>query len=412
MSTMETIQSWTDGFDRHGTPTHPWDVTTVNGDFAANYNGTQNISEPTVASITPNDLNPNAWTISGCLQPQFNGTCATTSAAVSVDDNLASLYEQVAFVIGIISCVVAALGILCNIFGFVVSLQQPIRRQHVAPFMVCMSITDAIFLYIAIINTFWEKASGHPIPGITTYCNIRRFIMTASLTTSGLVLANLSLQRLIALLWPHSSRVTLSVKSALVSVVVVCALSCVIFTPILFALHPDETCTPREGWEEYAIYTYSWTVVLVQNILPDAILLISNLLLAFGIAKSIREHRQIHPIPSQHINDGGRTKGLRLVATLALSHLLLTLPLVALRCYQLNTGVLRLFRSGPQMTIVELIFMLLITVNHSWNFLLCVGNSSTYRKVLRKLFPCCRCLTGSHTTPPSMGTVNTSKWYA
>ena len=414
---METVPNWTDDIGWYGASTHPWDVITVNKDFAGYNNVTQKSSEATVASFGRNSSDLKDRTISDCLQPQFNGTCASTLTVGSVVDNSVVLYGQLAFVIGITSCAVAVVGILCNTFGFVVSLQRPIRRQHMAPFMVCMSVTDGLFLYTAVINTFWEQASGRPIPGFTYYCNIRSFIITASVTISGLVMACLSVQRLIALFWPHSSRVTLSLKSALVSVMAVCLMSCTICMPILFALPLDNTCTPCEGWGEYANHTFIWTMVVVQSIIPEALLLISNVLLAFGLAKSIQERRQIHPIPTQHINNGGRTRGLRLVATLAISHLLLNLPMVALRCYQLNAGGLRMFQSGQQEAVLELSFLLLITVNHSFNFLLCVGNSSTYRKVLQKLFPCCHCLTGSHTMPSSVGTGNTSKcvclyvWY-
>ena len=417
---METVPNWTDDINWYGASTHHWDVTqltTVNRDFAGYNNVTETSSEATDASFGRNNSDLKDRTISDCLQPQFNGTCATTLTAVGVVDNYLLLYGQLAFLIGITSCVVAVVGILCNTFGFVVSLQRPIRRQHMAPFMVCMSVTDGLFLYTAVINTFWEQVSGRPIPGFTYYCNIRRFIITTSVTISGLVMASFSVQRLIALFWPHSSRVTLSLKSALVSVMTVCVLSCTIYTPIVFAVTPDETCTPREGWEEYADHTFIWTIVVVQTTIPDVILLISNVLLAFGIAKSIQERRQIHPIPTQHINNGGRTKGLRLVATLAISHLLLNLPMVVLRCYQLNAGVLRMFESGSQVAVLELSLLLLLTVNHSLNFLLCVGNSSTYWKVLRKLFRCCRCLTGSPTMPSSEGNGVTSKcvclyvWY-
>ena len=75
-------------------------------------NVTKKNLEATVFSTGPNESDLKDRTIDDCLQPQFNGTWATTLAAVSVDYSSLELYEQLAFVIGITTCVVAVVGII------------------------------------------------------------------------------------------------------------------------------------------------------------------------------------------------------------------------------------------------------------------------------------------------------------
>ena len=187
------------------------------------------------------------------------------------------------------------MGIFCNCVGFLVVLQPAFRRAHIAPFLICMSITDTVFLYTAVINTSWMFLKGGPIPGLTAICNIRRLLSTVSATSSALVMAALSTQRFCCLLVPQKVKSWLTTRLAVVTVCVIVGCSVAVFLPVMWALTADSTCEVHPEWERYFSTTYGWIAILVNTIIPDVTLMVTN---SWTLRELIRINRlrgQVHP---------------------------------------------------------------------------------------------------------------------
>ena len=226
----------------------------------------------------------------------WNNNATNATAAPNVNLSIPrSIFVDINGWLCVLLFVVSMVGIFCNCLGFLVALQPAFRRVPIAPFLICMSITDTVFLYTAVINTSWMFLKGGPIPGPTAMCNIRRLLSTVSGASSALVLATLSAQRFCCLLVPHKVKPWLKTRLSVATVCVIVGSSVAAFSPILWAVAADSSCKVQPGWETYFAYTYSGMAMTTYTIIPDATMMVTNSWTMRELIRINRLRGQVHP---------------------------------------------------------------------------------------------------------------------
>ena len=261
-------------------------------------------------------------------------------------------------------------GIIGNIVNIAVCLQSNFRYMPVTPYMVALAVFDNIGLYNGAFVVGWKKYTGQTVPDLSQMCNIRRYINLVSLCTSAMLLCAISLQRMIAIRYPLHAKLWLKKSGIYCSLVAIIVYATASFSPVIFAFTTQ--CRPKTEWAQ--IFTYrvlAYQLLICNNLLPDAILVITNALLIISIKDTIFGKGTENTIHGN--NDKNAKKCTIMAVTLAVAHLLLTTPLAV----HSILDALDVYDSRRTEELVDYLVYLLYTANHAINFFLCVACDGT-----------------------------------
>ena len=303
----------------------------------------------------------------------------------------------------------SVVGITGNFINIAVCLESNFRHLPVTPYMVALAVSDSIGLYSSVFVVAWKYYTGHTVPDLTKMCNVRWYINVVSLCTSAMLLCAISLQRMIAIRYPLHAKLWLKNRVTYMSLAAILLYATACFVPVTMMC--DSQCRLRPGWPRFYLFNIlTYHLLISNNILPDMILVVTNILLAISLKNS--SFRQDSDSAVHGVKDNTVTKCAVMALTLALTHLLLTTPLAVhsilqtAKAYKENSAVEQ---------IVQNPIYLLYTANHAINFFLCVATSSSFRRSLRSLFSCRNCCQrrlfgkghSSDTISTNMGQVDT-----
>ena len=335
------------------------------------------------------------------IHAYFNGTSSTdllrhdvTGTATEMTpyvprDGLSSLQKTAKTFLQVflhIRFTLAVFGILGNILSILVILQRNFRQLPVAPYMIGVAVTDSLFLYSRQIVDWFEVQFNYMLPGLTSLCQVRYFFIVASLNISSMLLGALSMERMYAVRYPLLAKVNLTRKVSLVIIAATVIGVIAIYTPMLLAMD-EADCSPKPGWEFYIRNVYVFSQLICTNVIPDILIVFANVTMAITIRGRLSAKSKDSTSDSAtHGGTDNQAAMTRLAVTLAITHFVLTMPIITLKAYQLSVGIYNFFLSGPVMSMMEGGFMALIVLNHSINFILYIGTSTLFRTSMKKIF--------------------------
>ena len=279
----------------------------------------------------------------------------------------------------------SVVGITGNIINIAVCLQPNFRQLPVTPYMVALAVADSIGLYSSAFVVALKTFTGQTVPGLTQFCNVRRYLNVVSLCTSALLLCAISIQRMIAIRYPLHAKLWLKKGAIYCSLAAIILYATASFIPVILSFTTQ--CGLKPGWQRIYVYKIlTYHLLVSNNLLPDVILVISNTLLAISVKNTLfRKDNEtaVHGRKGTNVN-----KCAVMALTLAAAHLLLTTPLTV---YSIVDALDIYSDTGPTDELIQSSVYLLYTANHAVNFFLCVATSSSFRQSLKSLLSCQKC---------------------
>lgn len=163
--------------------------------------------------------------------------------------------------------------------------------------------------------------------------------------------------------------------------VVLIVMTCIIaaFLPVLFAYKSYSNCyfTDNKLVRSYTLYVFPTLTVIILSAVPDVILFVGNI----AIMIQVRRHRrEVTSIGSQTSDNTSQSRVTRTAVTLALMHLILTLPST------LSAIITQRQKAGNFKSTMETVFTCLFFLNNAANIFIYLMTSEVFRQEMLKAF--------------------------
>ncbi|XP_076467601.1 putative G-protein coupled receptor 139 [Babylonia areolata] len=268
--------------------------------------------------------------------------------------------------------------------------------QHV--FLIALAVSDFSLLFTGALREWVRRGFGVDVRLLhTVVCKVHKWLVYSVNTTSAWLVTSVTVQRTMAVLWPHRMRIVCTVRRTWI---VIAALVVTAFA-IDFHLVPGSEISSANGcdtdpaglYRYFYVHIFTWVDMCVSSLLPFVILFVCDVILSFTLFKATSSTATFladHAVSaasgnSTHHSDIRRKAASRttvMILTLSGTFFLLTMPVcVFLIWYQ---HAFNYSQQDPQASArVELAtavtFMLWYT-NSSINFFLYCMTGTKFRK--------------------------------
>ena len=306
----------------------------------------------------------------------MSGDVTPTQAWTEQSGGGSSHYGRVAELLGwYMTGAILLLGVPSNLLSFITMLQPSMRGQPTSFYLACLAVFDTGgIIFIAL--QFWK----HTEP----YCHVNGMLLSATVTCSGLIILLVTIERLIAVWWPHKVSVWMSPMRAKILVILAVLVSFALFLPRVIHASDTEYCDPVEGYQK----AYFIKLTVFYSLGPILLLVILN------IAIIVKLHMRSRALPETKY---GEIRWITAnVVAVSLAYIILTFPSLVSLLYQRITK--HPLSSDPGLLwLLNVIFYHLVMLNHSINFWLYVVVLAKFRRALKAMLTCASCRGGQDT---------------
>ncbi|KAL8592912.1 hypothetical protein ACOMHN_050739 [Nucella lapillus] len=270
--------------------------------------------------------------------------------------------------------------------------------QHV--FLIALAVSDLSLLYTGLLRE-WLRRSFHVDMQVwhPVMCKILLWFLYSTNTTSAWLVTAVTVQRTMAVLWPHRMRVVCTVQRTWVAVAVV------VLTAFLIHVHcvpgseinEKNLCDGKRGglYGYFRFQIYTWLDMCLSSLLPALCLMICDVVLSmtlFQASSSVSQHFSSKS-SSVHGDDARRKTALKttvMILALSFTFLLLTMPVSAfiswcyIACNDFATSPRRL---AILQLLVSITFLMWYS-NSAVNFVLYCLTGTKFRRVFLSWFRC------------------------
>ncbi|KAL8592909.1 hypothetical protein ACOMHN_050736 [Nucella lapillus] len=270
--------------------------------------------------------------------------------------------------------------------------------QHV--FLIALAVSDLSLLYTGLFVEWlqWsfhvDMRLWHPV-----MCTLLQWFVYSTNTTSAWLVTAVTVQRTMAVLWPHRMRVVCTVQRTWVAVAVVVLTAFLIHVHHLPGSEINEynLCGFKRGglYEYFISQIYTWLDMCLSSLLPAVCLMICNVVLSmtlFQASSSVSQHVSSKS-SSAHGDDARRktaSKTTVMILAVSSTFLLLTMPSNAfiIGC---NIACIDFTNNPRRLAVLQLlmtVFLLMWYSNSAVNFFLYCLTGTKFRGVFLSWFRC------------------------
>ncbi len=282
-------------------------------------------------------------------------------------------------------------GTVCNCLSFIILLHNNMRQCPVSVYLISLSISDTCYLWWDNSYHWFKDVTGKPLPGLTISCNWR---MSGDFTfsyISGFIIVAVTAERLIAVWFPMKIKShNVRYRSCLVVVFILVSM-CGINIPT-YLMFEGAGCDVKPEYLEFASHFFYVIVLLLANFIPDGCIILFNSLIYVGIKRSTKHLKDSH----RHVGQFSETESTKsnkltkMIMTLALTRLCLTLPFLSVDSYVYFSGLFTQQGSlGINFNITYGLLFLFYVSNFAVNLFLHSATSKNFRYTF-KLICCCK----------------------
>ena len=317
---------------------------------------------------------PIAW-INGIIEPQNNNFSNISERNPRVLDQIRIIYMT--------ELVIAAIGLLGNLFCLIVLFHRSQRYLAKTPYLVSLATSDLLLLYFSIFTTRLKSVTGLNIPGPQSWCSVIYFMGYSGITLSSFVLALFTLNRVISVFMPTRYMALMSSKRVIISLLLLWLLVMGLHVPYLLALEPNGICKQVAELSWVLAYYRPILQISIMGYIPDVMILTGNLAIVVRLYRLKRVKGVMSSGRSGSKDDSYDT----VIATclwLAVFHLVTRVPLLTNIAHRWSDNS----PASDTRLLVSVGFYLLATFNHVGNFILYIIICPSFRKTVGVVFCC------------------------
>ena len=286
--------------------------------------------------------------------------------------------------------VLIPLGLVGNTLSFLIMVRPTNRKMTTCIYMAAISINDNLMLLMALHAWFVTAMNTHK--WFELECKISVYVARFCLQTATFQILAMTIDKYIAIKWPHKSATYSTPKRAKITILVICIVIVIFNVPHFFitALIEGECF----GYSVKNIFTkvYSWVNFVLNGIIPFALLISMN----YVIVKTVRKSRKMFRCNVGTTETGTREKTMKSAENQLTTMLLLVTTLFFILV--LTTYIRYIYKSfvisdtpskfANTLLISEISYKLYVT-NSGINFFLYCISGKKFRNDLKEIM-CCR----------------------
>ncbi|XP_076469436.1 neuromedin U receptor homolog nmur-2-like [Babylonia areolata] len=208
----------------------------------------------------------------------------TGDVTVSVENQAATLLWQIwpAFLL--------LLGTFGNIAT--ISVMRRIKDSNSSQHVILMSLamSDLCLLYVGVLRQWVFNLFHVDIYELhAVVCKVCCWLIYGASTTSSWLLTCVTVQRTMAVKWPHRMRVVCTLQRTRIAIVAVALIGCSLHSHFLYGMviSEDNKCIfMSPAYEEFVNRIWAWVDLGVFSLFPSVFLLVCNVILSFTLLKA------------------------------------------------------------------------------------------------------------------------------
>ena len=287
--------------------------------------------------------------------------------------------------------IMMCIGTVGNLLSAVVLLRRSFRKTTMSFYLMCLAATDTMILYMVVLPK-WLMEYGVFLDSYSSFtCKLAMFLSFFLPHLDSWLIVNLTLERLVAVMFPFKCRDWFTKSRAAVYLLItVFVLFCInehfFWT---FTLQPAGTvCYLFPHYKYFYLFIWTWISMCVFSIIPSLIMIILNTCICVRLFASHSMHSTSNQAHEQSLMRLKRTVGVLLVVCIVF--IVSSLPG---SIWQII--IYHKYDSDQWAKVITQSLGLLHLINNSFNFVLYCLAGSKFRQELITMFSemrqcCCR----------------------
>ncbi|KAL8569545.1 hypothetical protein ACOMHN_002091 [Nucella lapillus] len=268
-------------------------------------------------------------------------------------------------------------------------------------FIIALAVCDLSCLYVGTFPRFLLEFFGLDLWAVhSVTCKLSTWLIYSTITMSAWLLTAVTVQRTMAIRWPHKIRVMCTVRRTwtVVAALVSAAFALHSHCPIMLQLSEAKQCVAKSA--DYLFFiqkVLTWLNLWTSSFAPFAILLVCDVALSLSLFQATSMTVSARPVHTDHhppSSDSRRDTAWKtsvMVLAISVTFLVLTMPLCVVLVWY-NFNIVQISRNPRLMATMKLthsVTLLLFYTNNAINFLLYCVTGTKFRKEFVQWI-CCR----------------------
>ena len=314
-------------------------------------------------------------------------------------------YQASILIWKVVPPILILLGTIGNILSIVVLTRKSIKDSTTALYLTFLAASDLCVLYTGLLRQWTKHLFEYDVRHISeAVCKIHIWLVYSSLDFSAWIIIAFTLERVISVWCPFSTKTKCSRKYAMALLIAILVFLLALNSHVLYGFvnkgSMDEHDTGikkcvdiNENYYDFLSLVWPWIDLCVFCIIPVSVIVIGNGCILFGVIKSQRKTRS-RSVPSVNTNQRtslqhGRANHSSMTSMLITLNMVFLFTTSPVSIY--NIGFTHWMTSVTSQDYATLylwsaIVAMLQYTNNSINFLLYCLSGTRFRKEVKRLF--------------------------
>ncbi len=284
--------------------------------------------------------------------------------------------------------VLLIIGTFGNLLSFLVFSQKPLCESVMSFYLRALALGDLTALW-SFSLPFLTGTDLRNINNVT--CWLLNSLRDSSMYFSVWVLSTITIERFVAVTFPHKLNIIFSHRRASISIGIflfaaMCPTLNYFFSYQVIVVGYGERIQIQVCWihspSVYSVYIAPWVETVLYSIIPSVIITFCNVGIIYRVIKS--RAKRVQQMNAQH-DGGGQANMVATLVTISMAFLIFTLPTSIFVIFELHpflSGTHYGTKRWSQMLLGVIICSLMYQMNHSLNFWLYVMSGTKFRNKL------------------------------
>ena len=273
-------------------------------------------------------------------------------------------------------------------------------------YLTALALSDTVMLYSGALPIWARKVLAYDVyASHAVVCKLGIWLMSASSLLSSWLLVALTAQRAASVVWPHRVNVICTRHKSVVTVAVIAAACSLLYSHMLYGFDvvrvegnaTSERCTfGSAAYQEFWVNVFVRMALFVYSVLPCACLLLSNAVLGWKLAVSVKDAKEKFSTAGSGVDQRGDTRRRKkassatvTIIVVSAAFIVITVPFMVYNNLFFQYASEDSHARDVHFFLYDFFFVFSLS-NFAWNFYLyCLTGSKFRGEFMKIVFRCC-----------------------
>ena len=288
---------------------------------------------------------------------------------------------------------IVIIGLIGNSLTIVVLRNGKSRHSSATPYLICLAVSDNIYLLSGIAMMPLMTFMGYKDLYIMTFhlsgCVIYLFVAYYSAQVSSWLITAVTIERVGVVVMPHKSKSLFTKKRSyfvilLIVIILFIENSHIFFAHELVTIDGEKACLIKEQFEYFSINIWPWLDAIMYNFLPFFIIIICNIIIISAVLKSVRNRQSMMAGTDDPKNDSETNRMTQMLLAISFFFIITTTPISMYLLFANPDDPDRISEKSLNYIVVNFV----ASLNHSCNFIMYSVSGPAFRADLFRIIFC------------------------